>query len=76
MHCVALSDDDDDVIVSVCCHGPTRERDLKERKGGMMAVRPSSVKHIGCLMEHAWKNRMRRAEAELPAYIEVAMNSR
>ena len=45
-----MSDDDDDVIVSVCCHGPTRERDLKERKGGTMAVRPSSVKRIGCLM--------------------------
>ena len=50
MHCVALSDDDDDVIVSVCWHGPTRERDLKERKVGTMAVRPSSVKRIGCLM--------------------------
>jgi hypothetical protein len=49
---------------------------VKERKGGTMAVRPSSIKCIGCLMEHAWENRMKRAEAELPAYIEIAMNSR
>jgi len=30
---------------------------LKERKGGTIAVRPSSVKCIGCLMKHAWENR-------------------
>ena len=76
MHCVALSDDDDDVIVSVCCHGPTRERDLKERKGGMMAVRPSSVKRIGCLMEHTRWNRMKMSRSGDPADMDVAMSSR
>jgi len=50
---------------------------LKERKGGTIAVRPSSVKSVSSvLMEHAWQNRMRKSRSRAPAYIEVAMCSR